>query len=80
MNNEELLAATAVNAWRVTIDQLDRLVSTLTDEQLQAQVSPNRIAYITSSDTSQQFTDRMLPLLSFGTRLHPELDEQFLEA
>jgi len=79
MNNEQLLAATAVNAWKVTIDQLDRLLSTLTDEQLQAQVSPNRnrVYYIVGHLAAVH--DRMLPLLSFGARLHPELDEQFLK-
>ena len=79
MNNEELLAATAVNAWKVTIDRLDRLLSTLTDEQLQTQVSPgrNRVYYIIGHLAALH--DKMLPLLSFGARLHPELDEQFLK-
>ena len=79
MNNEELLVATAVNAWKVAIDQIDRLLSALTDDQLQTQVSPgrNRVYYIVGHLAALH--DKMLPLLSFGARLHPELDEQFVK-
>jgi hypothetical protein len=79
MNNEELLAATAVNAWKATIDQLDRLLSALTNEQLQIQVSPgrNRVYYIVGHLAALH--DKMLPLLGLGARLHPELDGQFLK-
>jgi len=79
MNNEELFAATAVNAWKVAIDQVDRLLSALTDEQLQIRVSPgrNRVYYIIGHLAALH--DKMLPLLNFGARLHPELDDQFLK-
>src|SRR4051794_14584118 len=58
---------------------VDRLLSQLTDEQLQIHVSPgrNRIYYIVGHLAALH--DKMLPLLSFGARLHPELDEQFLK-
>jgi hypothetical protein len=79
MNNEELFVATAVNAWKVAIDQVERLLSALTDEQLQIHVSPgrNRVYYIVGHLAALH--DKMLPLLSFGPRLHPELDEQVLK-
>jgi hypothetical protein len=60
------------------VGRLDQLTSKLSDEQLQAQVSPgrNRVYYVIGQLTVVH--DRLFPLLNLGERLHPELDEQFV--
>lgn len=78
MTNEEIFAKTTINSWKLAIGQLDHMFSSLSDEALQAEVAPgrNRVFYLLGHLTAVH--DRMLPLLGFGERLHPELDEDFI--
>jgi hypothetical protein len=78
MTNEELLASTALNSWKLVIGRLTGAVASLSDEQLQRQVAPgkNRLVYLIGHLTVTH--DRMLPMLGLGERLHPELEEAYL--
>jgi hypothetical protein len=78
MTNEELLAATALNSWKLVIGRLDQNLAKLTDDQLQIQIAPgkNRLFYLIGHLTAVH--DRMFPLLGLGPRLHPELDEVYI--
>jgi DinB superfamily len=78
MANEELLAATALNSWKLVIGRLDQSLGSLNDEQLQQRVAPgkNRLLYLVGHLTAVH--DRLFPLLGIGERLHPELDEIFI--
>jgi hypothetical protein len=78
MTNDEKFAGTTIAQWKLAINRLDQLISALTDDQLQKEVSPgrNRVYYIVGHLTAVH--DRMLPMLLLGQRLHPELDEPFL--
>jgi DinB superfamily len=78
MTNEEILGATALNAWKLVIGRFDQSLAALTDEQLQKQVAPgkNRLFYLVGHLTAVH--DRMFPLLGIGERLHPELDEPYI--
>lgn len=78
MNNEELLAATAVDFWKISLGRLDKAFLSLDDAGLQKQVASgkNRVYYLLGHMAAVH--DRMLPLLGFGERLHPELDEAFI--
>jgi hypothetical protein len=73
-----LLAAVALNSWKSAVERADRLFSALTEEQLMTEVAPgkNRLIYLWGHLTAVH--DRMLPLLGFGERLHPEFDVLFL--
>jgi hypothetical protein len=75
---EQLLAAVALNSWKSAVERADRLFSALTEEQLMKEVAPgkNRLIYLWGHLTAVH--DRMLPLLGFGERLHPEFDVLFL--
>jgi hypothetical protein len=75
---EQLLVAVALNSWKSTVERADRLFSALTEEQLMKEVAPgkNRLIYLWGHLTAVH--DRMLPLLGFGERLHPEFDVLFL--
>ena len=78
MSNEELLAITALNSWKLVIGRFDQNLAASTDEQLQRQIAPgkNRFFYLIGHLTAVH--DRMFPLLGIGERLHPELDEVYI--
>ena len=75
---EQALLTSALNSWKSTVERADRLFSQASEEQLQKEVAPgkNRLIYLWGHLTAVH--DRMLPLLSLGERLHPELDAPFL--
>ena len=79
MNSEELLVRVAINNWKAALEQIRGLLSGLSDEELELQVSPgrNRVYYIVGHLAAVH--DRMFTLLGFGERLHPEFDNQFLK-
>jgi DinB superfamily len=78
MTPEEILASTALNSWKLVIGRIDQAIASLTNEQLERQVAPgrNRVFYLVGHLTATH--DRMFPMLGLGERLHPELDETFL--
>ncbi|HEX4498527.1 MAG TPA: DinB family protein [Thermoanaerobaculia bacterium] len=78
MAAEEIFTQTVLNSWKQTIGQLDKTFASFSDEDLQREVAPgrNRVYYLLGHLTAVH--DRLLPLLRFGDRLHPELDETFL--
>jgi DinB superfamily len=78
MMPEQSLVTVALNSWKSAIERADRLFPVLTEEQLMKEVAPgkNRLIYLWGHLTAVH--DRMLPLLGFGERLHPEFDVLFL--
>ena len=78
MTNEELLAITALNSWKLVIGRFDQIIAKWTDEQLQNRIAldKNRLFYLVGHLTAVH--DRMFPLLGLGERLHPELDEVYI--
>src|SRR4051794_38539228 len=79
MTSEELLASAAVKSWKTVLGRLDGIVASADDEKLEKQVVPggNRVRYLIGHIVAVH--DRMFPLLGLGERLHPELDEAYLE-
>jgi hypothetical protein len=78
MTNEEILSVTVLNSWKLVISRLDKVLSELSDEQLQHQIAPgkNRVFYLVGHLIATH--DRMFPLLGLGERLHPALDETYI--
>src|SRR4051812_3635510 len=78
MTAEQIIAATALNSWKILIGRADKFFSALTDEQLQAEIAPgkNRLVYLWGHLIAVH--DRMLPLLGLGPQRHPELEKPFL--
>jgi hypothetical protein len=78
MTTEEMLAHTALNAWKLVVGRFDSTIAPLSEAQLQRQVAPgkNRLFYLVGHLTAVH--DRLFPLLDLGSRLHPELDEIFI--
>ncbi len=48
MTNEEILSVTVLKSWKLVISRFDKVLSELSDEQLQRQVAPgkNRVFYL----------------------------------
>jgi len=78
MMPEQSLVTVALNSWKSAVERADRLFPVLSEEQLMKEVAPgkNRLIYLWGHLTAVH--DRMLPLLGFGERLHPEFDVLFL--
>jgi hypothetical protein len=78
MTTEELFTKTAIGSWTLASERLDKMFSSLSDEDLQTRVAPerNRVFYLLGHLTAVH--DRLFPLLGLGERLHPELDDVFL--
>jgi hypothetical protein len=80
MNQNTQLIATAMQAWRLTIDRTSKNFGSFSDEELQLEVAPgkNRLYYLMCHLAATH--DRLFPLLRLGERLHSELDSQFLDS
>jgi hypothetical protein len=78
MTSDEIFAKTTINTWKLAIDRLDQMFSSLPDEDLQTEVAPgrNRVFYLMGHLTAVH--DRLFPMLGLGQRLHPELDDDFI--
>lgn len=79
MTQETQLINVTVNAWKSIIDRTNKAFASFRDDDLQLEVAPgrNRVYYLLGHLTA--IHDRLLPLLRIGERLHPELDDEFLE-
>ncbi|WP_263418845.1 DinB family protein [Terriglobus albidus] len=75
---DELSIKLVIASWKQVVSRLDQRLAPLDDEQLQKQIAPdrNRLFYLLGHLTAVH--DRMLPLLSIGQRLYPELDEVYI--
>lgn len=78
MTNEWLFAATTVKTWTTVLSRVDKMFSSLSDDELQARIAPerNRVYYLLGHLTAHH--DLLLPQLGVRQRLHPELDETFI--
>ncbi len=78
MNPEQIMTKMAFDRWHALMKQFDNLLDSLTDEQLQHEISPgrNRGIYLLGHLTAVH--DNMMPLLGFGDKLFPELFEPFI--
>ena len=68
----------ALRNWRSNVDLAGKLFGNLSQEQLLQEVAPgkNRLIYLWGHLTASN--DALIPLLGFGSRIHPELDVMFV--
>jgi hypothetical protein len=78
MVNEGSYAALGLKVWKAQIDRADKLLGTLSSEQVLREIAPgrNRLLYLWGHLTA--IHDAMLPLLGMGKRLYPEFDVAFV--
>lgn len=74
----EMFVKMAVDAWNIQNSRLSNMLETLSDDQLSAETASGRNSGTYLLGHSVAVNDAMLPLLGFGERLYPELEEPFL--
>lgn len=79
MIDSNLFIKMALDAWNVQIDRTNKLFDSLSDEQLQQEVSPGRNTGTYLLGHLAAVHDALFPLLGLGERLHPDLDEAFVK-
>ena len=69
-----------LDAWHSKIKEANEIFDNLTDEQLLKEVAPdrNRGIYLLGHLTATH--DELMPLLGFGDRLYPQLEEIFIDS
>ena len=78
MNHHELLIKMILDEWQKQNSRLDKLLETLSEEQLAAPTAPGRNSGIYIVGHLAAVNDGILPLLGFGEKLYPELAPVFL--
>jgi hypothetical protein len=76
---QELFIKIALDSWNIQLVRINKLLETLTDEQLQQEVAPDRNSGAYLLGHLAAIHDAMLPLLNFGNRLYPQLEEAFVQ-
>ncbi len=74
-----LVVKMTVTAWDAQNKYLNSLITTISDEQMQNEIAPGRNTGIYLLGHLIAVSDAMLPLLGFGERLYPELEEVFIK-
>jgi len=78
MEPQQMLVKMALQSWDAEVKKMSAVFDGLSDEHIQEAIAPgrNRAIYLLGHMTAVH--DRMLPLLGFGDRLYPHLDEPFI--
>jgi hypothetical protein len=77
-NHKQLIVKSVLDAWNSRIEAANKAFDSLTDEQLQQEVSPNRNRAVYLLGHLTAVHDKMLPLLNFEPQQYPDMDEAFL--
>jgi len=78
MISEASFIDVALRSWKNNVDRAGAFFSALSQEELQREIAPgkNRLIYLWGHLAA--VNDRMVAILGFGERLHPELDAMFV--
>ncbi len=75
----KLLVKMTLMAWDAQNNHLNKLISSLTDEQLAKETVPGKNTGVYLLGHLIAVSDGLLPLLGFGDRLFPDMEEVFLK-
>ena len=70
----------AISAWDTYNARVNKLLDTLSEEQLLAETAPGRNTGIYLIGHLVAVNDALFPILGFGERLYPELDNIFVQS
>jgi uncharacterized damage-inducible protein DinB len=76
----ELFIRMVLSTWDSQLNRFNKLIDSLTDEELSAQVAPGRNTGLYLIGHMAAVHDGIIPLLGLGQRLHPELEEPFVKS
>jgi hypothetical protein len=74
-----LFVKMVLTAWQLQNTRADEIVEALSDEQLQQETAPGRNTGIYLFGHLAAVNDGIFTILGLGERLHPELDEIFVD-
>lgn len=74
-----LVVKMTLTAWDTQNNYLNKLTDSLTDEQLLKEIAPGRNTGVYLLGHLIAVSDAMIPLLGFGERLFPALEEVFVK-
>jgi len=80
MQNQPLFVKMGLLSWEGQLKRTTNLLNTLTDEQLSKEIAPGRNTGIYLMGHLIAIHDAIVPLFGLGERLHPELDEAFVNS
>ena len=80
VNANEIMIKMVLDRWHTLIKNFDTVLDSITDEQLQKEISPNKNRGIYLLGHLTAVHDDMLPLLNFGEKLYPSLSEPFIKS
>jgi uncharacterized damage-inducible protein DinB len=76
---KELFVKMVIDAWETQNSRVDKLLEDVSIEQLQAETAPGKNSGIYLLGHLTAVSDGLLPILGFGERLQPELENIFLK-
>ncbi len=79
-SQDSIFVKMVLAAWQTQNTRVNELLATLNDEQLSAETAPGRNTGIYLLGHLAAVNDNLFSLLDLGERLHPELDEIFLDS
>ena len=79
MNSTQLIIKMVFDRWNASIKSCDTLLNTLSDEQLQKEIAPNKNRGIYLLGHLIAVHDDMLPILNLGEKEHAGLFEIFVK-
>jgi len=79
MANETMFVDLVLRNWKQGTDRVEKFFGGQSEQDLQREIAPgkNRLIYLWGHLTA--VNDALRPLLGFGSRLHPELDDMFIK-
>lgn len=80
MNTTEIAVKMVLDRWYGSIKNLDSILNSLTDEQLEKEIAPSKNRGIYLLGHLVAVHDDMIRLLDLGDKLYPELFEPFIKA
>lgn len=80
MNTNQIMVKMILDRWHASLKQFETALSSLTDEQLEHEISPgkNRGIYLLGHLIAVH--DDMIAKLGFGNKLYPELEDAFIKS
>jgi|SRR5882672_4728747 len=80
MKSGQTMVKMVLDRWYSEIKKFDAILGSITDEQLQKEIAPNKNRGIYLLGHLTAVHDDMLPILNFGDKLYPELSETFIKS
>ena len=78
LSQKQIFVNMIVSAWQTQNKKVNDLLDKLSDEEFAKETAAGRNSGIYLIGHLAAVNDGMLPILGFGDRLHPELEEMFL--